>query len=299
MLRQTLAVESPAWEAVVREKERMARAFAPYSSALLLDPIYGAAPLLVRSAVPGTVGILVSCEQSGYESVNEGRVTLLQPGWSISAIKRIGASAVKLLVPYHPAASTAERQEEIVRQIAQECREQDIALLLEPMSYPLKKGQKKSDAEFAAQLPEIVVETARRLVPLGMDVLKAEFPTQPQYEKDEGRMRVACRRLSEVAGVPWGLLSAGVDFATFQRQVEIACEEGASGFLAGRAIWQEGMILPDAAERDHFLATTGVNRLRHLVNIANERATPWTKAMPAQRIPQASKDWHLAYAQAG
>lgn len=299
MLRQTLGVESPSWEAVVAEKERLARALAPHSSALLLDPIYGAGPLLARGAVPGTVGVLIACEQSGYESVNEGRVTILQPNWSVAAIKRMGAAAVKLLLPYHPEAPTAERQEAIVRQVADECRTHDIAFLLEPMSYPLVKGQKKSDPAFAARLPEIVIETARRLVPLGVDVLKAEFPTDPSYHRDEKQIRAVCRQLTEVAGVPWVLLSAGVDFATFQRQVEIGCEEGASGFLAGRAIWQEAMALTDAAAREHFLRTIAVSRLRILVNIANYRATPWPERMPAASLPQAAEGWHATYPKVG
>lgn len=299
MLRQTLGVESPSWQAVVAEKERLARALAPHSSALLLDPVYGAGPLVARGAVPGKVGVLIACEQSGYESVNEGRVTILQPNWSVAAIKRIGAAAVKLLVPYHPEAPTAAMQEAIVRQVAEECRTHDIAFLLEPMSYPLVKGQKKSDPEFAARLPEIVIETARRLVPLGVDVLKAEFPTDPNYETDEKQMRAVYRQLTAVAGAPWVLLSAGVDFATFQRQVELACEEGASGFLGGRAIWQEAMNLTDAAARDRFLNTIAVSRLRILVNIANYRATPWLERISAARMPQADEDWSTAYTRVG
>ena len=48
------------------------------------------------------------------------------------------------------------------------------------------------------------------------------------------------------------LLSAGADYKTFNRQVEIACKAGASGFLAGRALWQEGVQISSRKERADF-----------------------------------------------
>ena len=104
-----------------------------------------------------------------------------------------------------------------------------------------------------------------------------------------------CRQITEIADVPWVLLSAGVDFTTFQRQVEIACDAGASGFLAGRAIWQEAMLLPDPSQREQFLKTTAVSRLRILVQIATNRATPWMDRFPSERLPQPREGWYAAY----
>ncbi len=295
MLRQMRGEDSLPWGVVVQEKERLARALAPHSSAVLFDPIYSVGPMLSRGVVPGSVGVLVACEQSGYESTAEGRVTVLQPGWSVESIKRIGASAVKLLAPYHPEAPIAARQEEVIAGVAESCRQNDIAFLLEPMSYPLEPGQKKSDPAFAARKPELVLETVRRLAPLGADVLKLEFPTEPAYETDEQKMRAVCRQITEQAGMPWVLLSAGVEFATFQRQVEIACEAGASGFLAGRAIWQEAMQLRNPSEREHYLQTIAVSRLRILVQIATYRATPWLERIALDRWPQPQEGWFAAY----
>lgn len=295
MLRQMRGKDLLPWSVVVQEKERLTRALAPHSSAVLFDPVYGAGPLLARGVVPGSVGVLVAREQSGYDSTAEGRVTVLQPGWSVESIKRIGASAVKLMVLYHPEAPIATRQEEVVAGVAESCRKHDIAFLLEPMSYPLVSGQKKSDPSFAARKPEIVLETVRRLGSLGADVLKLEFPTEPGYETDEQKMLAVCREITELAGLPWVLLSAGVDFATFQRQVEIACEAGASGFLAGRAIWQEAMQLRNPSEREHFLNTIAVSRLRILVQIATYRATPWLERIALDRWPQPQEEWYEAY----
>src|SRR5205085_11320814 len=109
------------YDDVVAEKLRMVRLFAPHSSAILLDPIYGAAQAVAAGVLPGNVGLLVALEESGYEGSDEGRITPLTPGWSVAKIKRMGAAAVKLLLYYHPDAPVAARQEELVCSVAEEC----------------------------------------------------------------------------------------------------------------------------------------------------------------------------------
>lgn len=297
VLGRTLKVDPLPWATVAAEKIRIARTLAPFASSVLLDPLYGAGPVLASQALPGKVAFAVAREESGYGSEAEGRITRLLADWDVAAIKRLGGAAVKLLLYYHPAAANAGEQEEVVRQVAAECEAADIPLMLEPISYPLDATQKKTDPAFAAERPELVLESARRLVPLGVDILKAEFPTEARYEKDETKMVDYCRQLSEIAaanGIPWVLLSAGVDFSTFQRQVEIACEAGASGFVAGRAIWKEAAEIADEAGRDRFLNTIGVSRVRVLSDIATYRAIPWT-IRTANRLPELGEGWYEQY----
>ena len=94
------------------------------------------------------------------------------------------------------------------------------------------------------------------------------------------------------------LLSAGETFDVFQRLTAIACQEGASGFMVGRAIWQEAMALPDPAAREQFLATTGASRLRILTAIADAYATPWTTRFgDARQGPAAQDGWYTQYAE--
>jgi len=267
---------APSPEMVRDEKLRLVRALATHASAVLLDPIYSVEPAIATGALPGSVGLLIARGKSGYttDADDISRATTLLPDWTAATIKRVGGSAVKLLLYYHPDAPNAAAQENVVRRVADECRQADIPFLLEPICYPLKAGQKKTDPDFVAQRPQLVIESARRLVPLGVDVLKAEFPTDAA-ETDTGKMAAYCRQLTESVAVPWVLLSAGVDFHTFQRQLEIACEAGASGFTIGRSIWQEAVSLRNPAERDKFLYTVAISRLRILVDIATYRATDW------------------------
>ena len=144
----------------------------------------------------------------------------------------------------------------------------------------------------------LVIESARRLGGLGVDLLKAEFPADPRFETDEGHLRARCRELNAASPVPWVLLSAGETFDVFQRLTAIACQEGASGFMVGRAIWQEAMALPDPAAREQFLATTGASRLRILTAIADAYATPWTAKFGDPAIGPAAQDgWYPQYAE--
>jgi len=258
----------------------------------LLDPVFGAAQAVAAQVLPGNVGLIVALEESGYEGGDEARVTPITDGWSVGKIKRMGAAAVKLLLYYHPQAPSATQQEELVIRIAQECRRYDIAFLLEPMSYPIEPGQKKESPEFAHQKPDIVLESARRLSGLGIDILKSEFPDDPHYERSEARMREHCRQLTAISPVPWVILSAAERFTVFQRLVEIACEEGASGFMVGRAIWQEAMTLASAEEREQMLRSTALSRLEILNALANYRARPWYEQYP---LPAVGEGWHRRY----
>jgi tagatose 1,6-diphosphate aldolase len=277
-LRRALEPDDPksvSYERMMEYKLKLLNHLGPHSSAVLIDPIYGAAAALTKGAIRGSQGFLVSLEATGYDDSDGDRLTSAADGWSVKKIKRMGASAVKILLYYNPGSSTATAQEDFLRSAADACAEQDIPLLVEPMTYHIVDGPRKGTAEFAKLKPEMVIETARRLCPLGMDVLKAEFPDDPDHEDDESVMADHCQQLTEAAGIPWVLLSAGVGYDKFKVQTRVACENGASGFLAGRAIWQEAPSLP-ADEQDGFLASTSVNRLEELTDMANSNGRPWT-----------------------
>lgn len=278
-LRRALQPEDPksvTYQRMMDYKMKLLRHLAPHSSAILIDPIYGAAAGLSQGMISGDKGFLVSLEATGYEDADGDRLTTTAKGWGIDKIKRMGASAVKILLYYNPGSSTATEQEDYVKMAVEQAAESDIPLLVEPMTYSIPDGPKKGSAEFAARKPDMVIETARILCPLGIDVLKAEFPDDPDHQDDNAAMAEHCRQLTEAAGIPWVLLSAGVDYDTFELQTRIACQNGASGFLAGRAIWQEAPGLPED-EQDDFLSTTSADRLETLTSIADTNGRPWTE----------------------
>lgn len=268
-----------------------------YSSAVLLDPNYGAAQCIASSVLPGNVGLLVSVEATGYETGPGGRITTLLDGWSVEKIKRMGASAVKILVYFrHDLGDITRTQLELVQRLAGECQTYDIPFLVEPVSYPAD-GQKAGSNEFAAEKSELVIENARQITACPIDILKTEFPADINYEKDEGKLREICFRLNEASRVPWVLLSAGVDYDTFCKQVAIACQTGASGFVGGRAIWQDALQIKDTKERVNFLNTTVANRLQGLAEIAAKYAVPWYRkyGVKESTLLSVGEDWYKSY----
>jgi tagatose 1,6-diphosphate aldolase len=284
-------------QTLIAYKRDLTEMLAPESTAVLLDPLYGAAQSIAAGVLPGNVGLLVSLEESGYDRAAQGRVTTLLPDWSVDKINRMGASAVKILLYYRPdLPENAASQQAVTRRVSEDCRRADLPFLLEPIAYPVDE-QDRNPAHFAQRKTDLVIESARQLTQLGIDVLKAEFPADLRFEKNDLRLRAACERLDDASAVPWILLSAGVSFDDFARQVEIACRAGASGFLGGRAIWEEATHLPDASERRRWLGTVGAERMRRLRAIAAKFGRPWWKKW-GERVSElvdVPTDWYHRY----
>lgn len=290
-LRRALNPDDPASvpdEALTGFKLEVTAALACEATAVLLDPEYSAAQAVAANLMPKTTGLVVALESTGYTGDPTARHARILPGWSVEKAKRMGADAVKLLVYYHPRSSTAREIESFVKQIADECICNDLALMLEPLSYPLEAGQKLLSSR---EKYDVVVETARRLTPLGADVLKAEFPLDIIEEKDQVSWAKACAEISTASCVPWLLLSAAADFDTYLRQTTIACQSGASGIAVGRAVWQEA-VRRSGASRTAFLNDIACSRLQRLTALCAELAKPWTDFYTSSEI---MPEWFKRY----
>jgi tagatose 1,6-diphosphate aldolase len=285
--------EAIGYQEMAAVKQELCAALAPDSSAVLLDPDFGAAQCIASGNLPGNVGLLVSMEATGYGGGTEVRVTELLEGWNAGKVKLMGGSAGKLLLYYRPdLEDLAAAQLEVVRKAAADCEDHDLTFLVEPKTYPINDEIGRPEV-LANRLPDLVVETARRITTCGIDVLKTEFPADMRYETEEGKLLDWCRQLNEVSSVPWVVLSAGVDYDVFVRQVKIACQGGASGFLGGRAIWQEAMEIKDRKERMRYLSTVGADRMKCLAEIATKYGTPWYKKRAIRiNIPE---KWYESY----
>lgn len=276
---------------IVDFKLDLCQELSPHASAILLDPIFGAAQAIEHGILPKSTGLLVSLEESGYSGEAEARVTKSLPDWNAKKIKKMGGAGAKLLLYFRPDVEVAERQLATVAKLATDCLEADIPFVVEPVSY--RVGEAEAEAQnFARVKPELVIETAKQITSLPVDVLKAEFPADTEYEKDEGRLLELCHRLDKASQVPWVILSAGVGFEVFCRQVEIACRAGASGFLAGRALWQEATGIGSRKERLEFLETTVVERLAKLTGLANAYGTPWHAKLESASV---DAHWYRSY----
>jgi len=290
-LRRSLAPADPGSvpdSALTDFKLAVTAALADEATAVLLDPEYSAAQAVAAGVIPKNAGLVVAVEATGYAGDPTARQSQILPGWSVEKARRMGASMIKLLVYYHPDAPTAAEIEAFTLQVTEECRQHDLALMLEPLSYSLDP-EKKLDSD---EKRYVVVETARRLTPLGVDLLKAEFPLDAG-DPGESTWAAACAEVSAASVVPWILLSAAVDFEVFLRQVATACRAGASGIAVGRAVWKEAVQM-GPGDRAAFLRTTARERLARLTALCLALARPWTDFYPGLEKTVREK-WYESY----
>ena len=89
-------------------KRDVVRALAGRVSGVLLDPEFGAPRCIADGSLPGSVGLIVAIEATGYEGPSTARRSRILDGWSVAKAKRMAATAAKLLVYYHPDAATQQ-----------------------------------------------------------------------------------------------------------------------------------------------------------------------------------------------
>jgi len=231
-------------------------------SGVMLDPEYGVVPAIASGSLDPSVGFLCALEAQGYLGRPGVTGNELLDGWSVAKTGRCGASAAKLLVLYRPdGGAVTAAQEELIRRVVDQCHDHDLALFVEPVPY---------DIADAADRRRVCLGSAERVAALGADVVKMPFPAATD---DRAGWDAACADVTAAISVPWAVLSWGVSYEVFRDQVAAACGAGASGFMAGRAIWG-GVV--DSDERAAVVEREVIPRLDELTVIARSQATPWT-----------------------
>lgn len=263
-------------------KRALVAELSPCASAALVDPLHGL-PTAAAGLARGC-GLIVSLEDHRYQpTCGDGRIARAIRGWSVEKIKRMGGDAVKILVWHHPHAPPHARaaQKEFVRAAGAECRRLDIPLVLETLLYPL--GGDAGYAESPQKKPRLVLQSVLDFADpeFGVDVFKLESPLPAASLPAAGRGTAAQRarswfeELSQAAGRPWVVLSAGVDSQSFANVVRFACEAGAGGYLAGRAIWMEAArAFPDMRALRGRLRAEARPYMESLNKIVDEYAPP-------------------------
>lgn len=252
-------------------------------SGILVDPAFGLASVIARRTFRG--GLIAPLEVTDYGTHPSLREPSWIPGWSIKKIKRVGADGAKLLLPYHPELENAIAKEQMVEEVARECRARDLPLFLEPIVCSHSPDTKLTSAEHRT----ITVQMSRHFARLGADVLKLQLPS------DESDWEPTCLGITQLCQTPWALLSGGVDFETYCRQAEVASSLGASGVMAGRSVWSDATKLR-GVEREAFLRDVVPARVQRLADICAAHASPFTDKAPAD---QPALNWYEGYGNSG
>ncbi len=285
LIRERRGVEVAPWEDVAGFKELLIRELQPESSAMLLDPHY-AYPRGV-TLLDASLGMILTLEDSLFRETPGGRLSGEIDGWSVEKIKRAGGDAVKVLTWYRPDADPAvcRAQQEFTARIGAACARYDLPFVFELLVYPLARDaeQTREYVEMKTKQSELVIESVRAFAAprFGVDLFKLESPVPADAIPAPGtagadEVQRLFDALGEAAGRPWVMLSAGAGMEAFQRVLHYAYRAGASGYLAGRAIWLEAFQrFPDWRAIEAGLRERAIPYMRELNALTDAAATPW------------------------
>jgi sulfofructosephosphate aldolase len=250
---------------VVDFKLAVADALTPLASGFLVDR-HGTADGrsafdTVRTAgLPGGCGLILAADALEQEVGGPVEDTELDEVVAAPGFDLTGVAALKLLIIWRRDERRAARVE-LARRFVELAAQRGVLSVLEPV-VRVAPGEDVDDA---------IVEAARELSPLRPSLYKAQVPRGGRGPADE--LEAACAKLGEAVTGPWVVLSQGVDRDDFPAAVRAACRGGASGFLAGRALWSDVVGRPDAPAA---LRELSVPRLRRLTELVDAEATPWS-----------------------
>jgi tagatose-1,6-bisphosphate aldolase len=226
---------------------------ARHAGCVLVDPICAVPGLVDEGVLYRSTGLLIGLDASGFDLTPEGyRISNMVPGITARRVRTLGGTGAKIMIYLRsdtPAANTANMI--TLRDVIADFAAEDLLLVVEFLTYALP-GESAQD--HAARIPALIEGGSRLCLDAGAKVLKIPYPGTPQ----------ACANITAICGtVPWAVLSAGVDHATFLGQVETAMANGASGVIAGRSLWKDCISL-DRAVTQQRLETIAVPRLREI-----------------------------------
>jgi tagatose-1,6-bisphosphate aldolase len=282
------------FEEVVESKLELIAGMAGHCTAVLADPVWSFGQAVLTGALPGQVGLISGLERLYWEQTGFATATEVREHWTVDALARLGADAAKLVVFHREESHVAAQQHELVRRLAAACDEHELPLVVEPLWYALP-GEDPADPAVASARYAATVRSAAAFAASGADVLKVEFPGRVGDPVAEEAAARSCAELDAGLDVPWVLLSASATFEQFEAQLRIAAGAGACGFMAGRAIWGDGVGRHEAERRAAGVATA-CDRLDRLTAVLHEHGRGWSSATSvadAARLLPA--DWHETY----
>ncbi|QTE31045.1 hypothetical protein [Pengzhenrongella sicca] len=239
-------------EELADAKADLVRYLGNHAPAILLDPEI-ALPALVDDGTLGRdTALVVGLDASGFEEVDGLHYTKFVAGMTPRTARDMGGDAAKMLWYVRSDRQGPDsRVADEMRELITACTQEGLLLIVELLTYRLED---ESPSEYESAFPTLVTDAAALAVACGAKVLKLPYPGSAE----------ACAAVTKVAdGVPWAVLSAGVDHTTFIEQVATAVANGASGAMAGRSLWKDSLAMTHDGRRS-LLTDRALPRLREL-----------------------------------
>ncbi|TKD48282.1 MAG: tagatose-bisphosphate aldolase, partial [Mesorhizobium sp.] len=208
---RTLLAADPAEQAKITNdmlgdtKSDITRYLASQASCVLLDPLCAVPRVVDEGVLNRDTALLIGLDASGFDVSPAGyRLSRLVPGIGARRVRELGGTGGKIMIYLRADRPEAnEHNVAILRQCIADFAQEDLLLVVEFLTYQVE-GESLED--YTAKIPWLVEEGTRISLECGAKVLKLPYPGTPE----------ACARISSMAGeVPWAVLSAGVNHATF------------------------------------------------------------------------------------
>lgn len=234
-------------ERVAAFKRAVARELAPHASGFLIEPEH------LETVAPHVPhGLILAVDRLTQEVGGPVEDTALDE----DARPTDAVVGLKLLVIWRDDERRAERVE-LARRFVALAERHGVLSVLEPVV-------RHADREWA------IVEAARELGATRPSLYKCQVPLEGKGEP--AAITAGARAIDAALPCPWVVLSQGVAADDFPAAVRASCEGGASGFLAGRALWTATLGADDPTE---LLREVSVPRLRELCAIVDAHGRPW------------------------
>ena len=245
-------------------KVDVARELSPYASALLVDQEFGIDAIIDQKVLKNSCGLIAAADLLVGPPGGAATDTAIDPDVDPIRMSDIGSVGLKFLILWRNDESPDMRAQ-LVQDFNKLCHISGLPSIIEIIVKPPRDTTKRFNRE------EEIIIAAREAATWKPDLYKAEVPFHG--EGDLNLVMKNADRISEAIGSPWVVLSNGVKQPFFADAVKACAMGGASGFLAGRAVWADIVSSPDIPKA---LREISIPRLEQLTEIVDTHAKPWS-----------------------
>lgn len=245
-------------------KVDVARELSPFASALLVDQEFGIDAIIDQKVLAPTCGLIAAADLLVGPAGGAATDTAVDPDVDPLRMRDIGSVGLKFLVLWRNDESPESRAK-LVAEFNELCAKSGLPSIIEVIVKPPTDSSRSFDRE------EELVIAAKEASQWNADLYKAEVPFHG--EGDLNAITRNSQRITEAVGTPWVVLSNGVKAPFFADAVKACAQGGASGFLAGRAVWAD---IVGSADIPAALRDVSIPRLEKLAEIVDQYARPWS-----------------------
>jgi sulfofructosephosphate aldolase len=264
----TAGAGRPGDDVLVQFKHHVATALGPLASGFLIDRHFGFESIRRETVLPEGTGLILAADALDQEDGGPVEETSLDNAVVDPDFDLGGVAAIKLLIIWRRDEKRQARIQ-LAKDFVEAARTRGVLSVLEPVV----RATAGECQDGTWDTDEAIREAARELSGLGQSLYKVQVPLGGRGNAAE--QHAASLELGRSITGPWVVLSQGVAQGDFAAAVKAACRGGASGFLAGRALWSDVVGEPDVPA---MLQKRSIPRLEHLVELVDREARPWQEA---------------------